>query len=130
MKNFLSLAFCAVIFSGCAIFEPRVTPIQTANGLKSEILSYERKSRVSYVYKFKSLNSGQIYLANASRYFYNSGDKVYINAKNGVISNMILISRKPQPLIKNEYQNEGKIVRKTLKNNQNIALPKTENISF
>ena len=130
MKNLFFSAFLAVIFCGCGFLGGSVSNLQSANGVKCEILSYERHSKTNYTYKFKVLKNNQIYRANSPRYYYNSGDMVFVMIKNGVIINMILDQRNPNSQTRNSGANDSEIVKKVLRQNNEISVPKSENISF
>lgn len=130
-------AFCVGAFmSGCSFYflglesQSGVNVMKNAANLRAEIIEYERKNRVEYVYKFRDLNSGKIYKATSSRYYYNGGDKAYISIIEGRISNMKLISRKLNISTKKKYETQPQIIRKNINKNQNIAVPKSEVISF
>lgn len=120
----------AIIFCGCGFLGSSVSNLQSADGVKCEILSYERHSKTNYTYKFKVLKNNQIYRANSPRYYYNSGDTVFMMIKNGVIINMILDQRNPNSQTQNNGANDGEIVKKVLRQNNEISVPKSENISF
>ena len=132
MKNLVLSLFLAVVFVGCSFdFGGGAVPnLQNADGVKCEIISYERHNQTSYTYKFKVLKNSQIYVANSPRYYYNSGDKAYVVIKNGVIINMILDQRNPNFNASSSNANDGEIVKKVLRQNTEISVPQSENISF
>ena len=136
MKNLLFGAVLAMVFCGCSFdfFDfngDKSVYLQNANGVKCEILSYERHSQTDYTYKFKALSNGKIYAAKSPRYYYNGGDTAYIVVQNGVIVNMILDIRKQNSSSGNlHFGNDNKIVKKKLRQNTEISVPKSENISF
>lgn len=136
MKNLVLSIFLAVIFGGCSFdflnlgSENTTKILSDADGVKCEILSYERHSQTNYTYKFRVLKNNQIYKANSPRYYYNSGDTVFVMIKNGVIINMILDQRNPNLKTQSSNANEGKIVKKVLRQNNEISVPKSESISF
>ena len=136
MKNLVLSILLAVTFGGCSFdflnlaSEDTTKILSSADGVKCEILSYERHSKTNYTYKFKVLKNNQIYRANSPRYYYNSGDMVFVMIKNGVIINMILDKRNPNLQTQSNAANDGKIVKKVLRQNNEISVPKSENISF
>ena len=136
MKNLFLSVLLAVTFGGCSFdflnlaSEDTTKILSSADGVKCEILSYERHSKTNYTYKFKVLKNNQIYRANSPRYYYNSGDMVFVMIKNGVIINMILDQRNPNSQTRNSGANDGEIVKKVLRQNNEISVPKSENISF
>ena len=130
MKNLVLGIFLAVIFSGCSFLGSSVSNLQNADAVKCEILGYERHSKTDYTYKFRVLKNNQIYTANSPRYYYNSGDMVFVMIKNGVIINMILDQRNPNFNASASSANDGEIVKKVLRQNNEISVPKSENISF
>ena len=136
MKNLVLSILLVVTFGGCSFdflnlaSEDMTKILSSADGVKCEILSYERHSKTNYTYKFKVLKNNQIYRANSPRYYYNSGDMVFVIIKNGVIINMILDQRNPNSQTRNSGANDGEIVKKVLRQNNEISVPKSENISF
>ena len=136
MKNLVLSIYLAVIFGGCSFdflnlgSEDTTKILSDADGVKCEILSYERHSKTNYTYKFKVLKNNQIYKANSPRYYYNSGDTAFLMIKNGMIINMILDKRNPNFSSSSSGENEGKIVKKVLRQNNEISVPKSESISF
>lgn len=135
MKNLVLSAILAVVFCGCSFdfldFGGGTANLENANGVKCEILGYERHSKTDYTYKFKVLQNNKIYTAKSPRYYYNGGDTAFVVIQNGVILNMILDSRNQN--LKNSSArggNDGEITKKILRQNDEISVPKSENISF
>lgn len=130
MRKLTIFIFVLIFFSGCFFdFSNDINSIDSANNIKAEIINYKRNSKISYNYIFNDISSGKIYQAHSNRYYFNSGDRVYITIRNGQILNMILISRKISPLQKQSFKSE-KIIRKSLHKNNQISVPQSENISF
>ena len=79
MRKLTIFIFVLTFFSGCFFdFSNDINSIDSANNIKAEIINYKRNSKISYNYIFNDISSGKIYQAHSNRYYFNSGDRVYM----------------------------------------------------
>lgn len=139
-KSIFATIFAAgILFSGCSFdffgLYPQSSPQKQSlisGSFKANIISYTRSGKTSYKYKFSEFGTNKTFVANSSRYYYNSGDVVNVKVQNGNIISMNLISRKsnPKPVQTTVKRRVDTSKKSTIKKNNSINVPTTESISF